>query len=159
LKHIWQVLIAVIFLAGTSSRQVSGASANTPPMGMMTLWSISRSPLIMGGNLLELDEWTRSLLANEEVIKVNQHSKDNRQALKDGELVVWTARLQSGNGYFIALFNTGDSELSADRSWKDMSVEEKSYNIRDLWERKNVNKANRLRVRLSPHASAMWKVQ
>jgi alpha-galactosidase len=51
---------------------------------MMTLWSMARSPLIMGGNLLELDDWTHSLLTNEEVIAVNQHSKDYRQVLKTG---------------------------------------------------------------------------
>lgn len=35
---------------------------------MMTLWSIFRSPLIMGGNLLSADKWTTSLLTNSEVI-------------------------------------------------------------------------------------------
>ena len=125
---------------------------------MMTLWSMTRSPLIMGGNLLQLDGWTRSLLTNEEVIAVNQRSKENRQALKDGKLVVWTARPQSGNGYYVAVFNTGDSELSIDRSWKDLGVKEKAYRIRDLWKRKNENTANRLRVKLPPHASVMWKL-
>jgi alpha-galactosidase len=125
---------------------------------MMTLWSMARSPLIMGGNLLELDDWTRLLLTNEEVIAVNQHSKDNRQALKDGGLVVWTARPQSGNGCYIAVFNTGDSDLSVDRSWKELGVEHNAYRIRDLWERRNVNRANRLKVMLPAHASIMWKL-
>jgi hypothetical protein len=126
---------------------------------MMTLWSMARSPLIMGGNLLELDDWTRSLLTNEEVIAVNQRSKDNRQALKDGELVVWTARPSSGEGYYIAVFNTGDSEFRVDRSWKDLGIEENAYRIRDLWEKKNSNRANRLKAKLPPHASVMLKVQ
>jgi alpha-galactosidase len=126
---------------------------------MMTLWSMARSPLIMGGNLLELDDWTRSLLTNEEVIAVNQRSKDNRQALKDGELIVWTARPPSGKGYYIAVFNTGDSEFSVDRSWKDLGVEENAYRIRDLWGKKNLNRASRLKAKLPPHASIMWKLQ
>jgi alpha-galactosidase len=126
---------------------------------MMTLWSIARSPLIMGGNLLELDDWTRSLLTNKEVIAVNRHSKDNRQALKAGEIVVWTALPQKGNGYYIAVFNTGDSKLSVDHSWKDLGIKENVYRIRDLWERKNVNKANRLKILLPPHASVMWKLK
>jgi hypothetical protein len=126
---------------------------------MMTLWSVSRSPLIMGGNLLELDDWTHSLLANEEIIAVNQESKDNRQALKDGALIIWIARPQKGDGYYLAVFNTGDSELSIDRSWKDLSLKEDSYRIRDLWKKKSMNKANRLKIRLAPHASAIWKLQ
>lgn len=125
----------------------------------MTLWSIARSPLMMGGNLLEPDDWTRSLLTNEEVIAVDQHSKENRQALRDGDLVVWTARPESGNRYYIGVFNTGDSELSVDHSWKELGLEENVYRVRDLWERKNVNSANRLKVKLPPHASVMWKLQ
>lgn len=126
---------------------------------MMTLWSVSRSPLIMGGNLLELDDWTRSLLSNEEVIAVNQHSKENHQTLKDGSLVIWTAQPQSGTGHYLAVFNTGDSELSVDRSWKDLILNKDSYRIRDLWKKKSMNQANRLRIRLAPHASVMWELQ
>src|SRR5260370_1556239 len=43
----------------------------------ITLWSIFRSPLIMGGNLTLCDEWTESLLTNLEVLAVNQHSIGN----------------------------------------------------------------------------------
>src|SRR6266567_1138260 len=105
---------------------------------MMTLWSIAHSPLMMGGNLLELNDWTRSLLTNKEIIAVDQHSKDNRQALRDGNLVIWTARPEGRRGYYIGVFNTGESELSVDRSWKELGIEEKIYRVRDLWDRKNL---------------------
>src|SRR5262249_34595609 len=36
------------------------------------LWSVARSPLILGGNLTRLDEFTRSLITNRELIAVNQ---------------------------------------------------------------------------------------
>ena len=44
----------------------------------MTLWSIARSPLIMGGDLRHLDAPTLALLTNPEVIAVNQASTANR---------------------------------------------------------------------------------
>ena len=37
---------------------------------MMTLWGIFRSPLMMGGNMPENDEWTISLLTNEEYMNM-----------------------------------------------------------------------------------------
>ncbi len=126
---------------------------------MMTLWSISRSPLMMGGSLLVLDEWTKSLLTNEEVIGVDQHSKDNRQALRDGSLIIWTARPESGSSFYIAVFNTGDSELSVDRSWRYAGLEEKTYRIRDLWEKKNLPSANGIKIKLAPHAALLWSLQ
>ena len=48
----------------------------------MTLWSIARSPLIMGGDLRALDEATLALLANDEVLAVNQHSEGGREAYR-----------------------------------------------------------------------------
>ncbi len=46
---------------------------------LMTLWSIARSPLIMGGDLRKLDDLTASLLTNDEVLAVNRASDGNRE--------------------------------------------------------------------------------
>ena len=72
--------------------------------------------------------------------------------------MVWTASPLSGNGYYIAMFNTGDSELNVERSWKDLGINPNAYRIRDLWERKSVSRANQLKVTLPPHASVIWKL-
>jgi hypothetical protein len=72
--------------------------------------------------------------------------------------VVWTARPLSGNGYYVAVFNIGDSDLAIDRAWKDLGIKENAYNIRDLWEKKNMSRANQLRVTIHPQASIMWKL-
>ena len=50
---------------------------------LMTLWSMFRSPLMMGGDLLSMDEWTTSLLTNPEVIALDQHSRDNHPVVND----------------------------------------------------------------------------
>lgn len=74
---------------------------------LMTLWSIARSPLIMGGDLRHLDAATRALLTNPEVIAVNQASSGNRPVfLADGSRV-WTAH-GAGAQRYLALFNTGN---------------------------------------------------
>ena len=42
-----------------------------------TLWAISRSPLIFGGNLTKLDEFTRSLMTKKEVLELNQNAVES----------------------------------------------------------------------------------
>jgi alpha-galactosidase len=37
-----------------------------------TLWSIARSPLILGANLTRLDDFTRSLITNQSILFMNQ---------------------------------------------------------------------------------------
>ena len=46
---------------------------------VMTLWSIFRSPLMLGGDLPSNDAWDLSVLTNKEVLAVNQESSHNRE--------------------------------------------------------------------------------
>jgi hypothetical protein len=74
---------------------------------LMTLWSIARSPLIMGGNMPKNDEFTLSLMTNDEVIAVNQKSTDNRQlfAINNNTQFVWVADVSGSKDKYVAIFN------------------------------------------------------
>src|SRR6266498_720635 len=87
---------------------------------MLTLWSIFRSPLIMGGNLLRSDAWTTSLLTNTEVITVDQHSRQNRPVITTDKVVIWTARPESGRDAYLAVFNISDTEQTVHYAWSDL---------------------------------------
>ncbi|XP_065191634.1 uncharacterized protein LOC135822735 [Sycon ciliatum] len=45
---------------------------------MMNLWGMFRNPLVMGGDLRSLDDATTALLTNEELLKVQSSSTNNR---------------------------------------------------------------------------------
>jgi alpha-galactosidase len=125
---------------------------------LITLWSIFRSPLIMGGNLAMLDDWTASLLTNREVIAVDQHSRDNHAAINTSDVAVWVARQETGNGYYIALFNLKNNSQRLTYSWRQLALLAPRYNVRDLWEHKDLGPAKALSVNLAPHASALYRV-
>jgi hypothetical protein len=75
---------------------------------VMTLWSIARSPLIFGGDLTKLDEFTQSLLTNEEVIAVDQTSNAGRQLFNRDSLIGWVADVPGSADKYVALFNARD---------------------------------------------------
>jgi hypothetical protein len=75
---------------------------------MMTLWSIARSPLMFGGDLTKMDAFTLSLLTNDEVLAVNQHSIHNRPLFNRDELIAWTADVPDSPDRYLAVFNTRD---------------------------------------------------
>lgn len=77
---------------------------------MMSLWAISRSPLMMGGDLTKNDAFTLSLLTNAEVIAVNQHSAGNRQLFQRDGQIAWIADAPGGRDRYLAVFNTRDEE-------------------------------------------------
>ena len=135
---------------------------------LMTLWSIFRSPLMMGGDLTSLDDWTTSLLTNPEVIAVNQHSRENRAVLNTDKAAVWLSRLgdpqiaperSRNQKYYLAVFNLGDTEQTLHYEWKDLSLSGKSYQLRDLWEHKKLGKSASLTIKLQPHASALYLLE
>ena len=78
---------------------------------MMSLWCIFRSPLMIGGNLPDNDEFTLSLLTNADLIKMLKTSHSARQTHRDekdgqGE-IIWQS--EGENCSYAAIFNTSDS--------------------------------------------------
>ena len=125
---------------------------------VMTLWSIARSPLIMGGDLRHLDAPTLALLANPEVIAVNQHSSDNQPLFIEDGMRIWTARPEGSADLYVALFNTTDKprELGVDFRWFGLNS---PLSVRDLWERKPVGiAAKRLSATLPAHGAGMYRL-
>jgi hypothetical protein len=133
---------------------------------LITLWSIFRSPLIMGGDLLSMDPWTTSLLTNPEVIAVDQHSCGNRAVVTTDKTAVWVAKrgdleldYPPDHGSYLAVFNIADAEQTIHYEWKELGLPSASYRLRDLWGRKNLGKAQSLTVKLPPHASVLYRIK
>ncbi len=125
----------------------------------MTLWSIARSPLIMGGDLRHLDAPTLALLTNREVLAVNQSSTENTPLFLDDGTKVWTARAEGGGERYVALFNVSDKEreVSVPLSLLDLGAK---ASVRDLWEGKDLGAAEgRVSARLASHGAGLFRVK
>ena len=125
---------------------------------LFSLWSMMRSPLIIGANLTLCDEWTKKLLTNAEVIAIDQHSKGNHAVLTTEKAAVWVAQPEKGDGYYVAVFNRSDAPQEMRYSWKELGMDGKSYALRDLWEGKDLGNADGIRVTLAPHAAMVYAV-
>ena len=126
---------------------------------LITLWSMFRSPLIMGGNLLQADAWTTSLLTNPEVIAIDQHSKENRPAITTESLVVWTARPESGRESYVAVFNISDSPQRVHYAFSEIGLAAGTYRLRDLWEHRNIAATQAIELSSLPaHACVVYRV-
>jgi alpha-galactosidase len=125
---------------------------------LITLWCISRSPLMIGANLTRMNKGTRRLLTNPEVIDVDQHSTSARLAYHDGELLVWTATPDSATGKYIAVFKLGEAALSRAVPWARMGIETPVLSMRDLWLHQDLTPQHALEVGLAAHASNLYRV-
>lgn len=121
---------------------------------MMTLWCIYRSPLMIGANLPDNDDWTMSLLTNRAVLKVDQHSSNNR-LLHGGDFPIYVADASSGGGKYVALFNTTGAAATVSLILVDIGI--KSAAPIDLWTGSTLPTAvGTISVSLPPHGSALY---
>lgn len=125
---------------------------------VMSLWCIFRSPLIMGGNLTLMDEFTTALLTNAEVLAVNQHSSEGKQVIAGENAIVWRALAGKG-AYYLAVFNLGEESRTLSWSWKQVGLTAGAYVMRDLWLRKDLGAAEKLSVKVEPHGTVLLRVQ
>lgn len=127
---------------------------------LMTLWSIARSPLIMGGDLRHLDTSTLRLLTNRAVLAVNQASTDNQPHFFEDGTRIWSAKPEGAPGErYVALFNTGNVAKEVAIPLKVLGLGG-SAQVTDLWSGTRLPRIdNRLARTLPPHGSGLYRLQ
>ena len=73
---------------------------------MMTLWSVFRSPMMLGCELTKLDDRTLALITNKDVINVINYGIDAEQVMRDKEQAIWkTFDINDSSVIYVAAFN------------------------------------------------------
>jgi alpha-galactosidase len=128
---------------------------------LLTLWSVARSPLMFGGDLPSLDPATLSLIANDEVLAVDQHGTDSRELFSRDGAVAWTSKPTDGNGLYLAVFNTNDNNAQDIKiAWHDLGLSDtESYSVRDLWTHKDMGKSSGSHTyTIEAHGAGLYRV-
>ena len=99
---------------------------------MMTLWCLFGSPLMLGAEMTQLDDWTLSLLTNRKVLHMLTPECKPHLLHTDENTVIWTAWNEKNGSRYLALFNLRDeeAEISCD-SYLEEDLE--STCLTELW--------------------------
>lgn len=105
----------------------------------ITLWSLLCSPLLLGNDISDMSDFTRSLLTNSEVIAVNQDrlGEQAERIVKDGKKEIWSKPLSDGS-MAVGLFNRSlfrKQNITVD--WDSLGITGKQQ-VRDLWRQKDL---------------------
>lgn len=76
---------------------------------LLSLWCLARSPLMVGCDLPSSPTETIDLLTNADVLDVLRFGTDNREVLREGDLVLWVARHAHTGDRLVGIFWTGGS--------------------------------------------------
>jgi alpha-galactosidase len=130
----------------------------------LTLWSIARSPLILGGNLTRLDSFTRSLITNRRVLEVNQTARSSRPltglpaSLQDVRIWLASVPWRGGDALVIAVFNLKETPQPVRAQWTELGIAAGAHRMRDLWSGRLATGTG-LDLTLPPHGCAIYRLE
>ncbi|MFJ9708896.1 glycoside hydrolase family 27 protein [Streptomyces sp. NPDC101234] len=127
-------------------------------VSLLTLWLISRSPLMMGGDLPTSPPETIELLTNDEALDVLWHSTGNREVLRERDLVLWTAGDSDGRTRYAAVFSLTGEERRFEVPLGSIGAGP-GDRIREVWTRTDTAyDGHRLVAELPAHGAALYRL-
>jgi len=104
----------------------------------ISLWCLLDSPLLIGCDISRLDDFTKSLLSNDEVIEVNQDElgRQASRVAQSEQKEVWAKDMADGSKA-VGLFNRGDDPVTVTLQWSDLGLTGK-HRVRDLWRQQDL---------------------
>ena len=122
---------------------------------MMTLWCLFGSPLMIGGDLPQLDEWTKELLTKEEVLSLLDMEFHREQVRRDETEAVWVTKNEKTGKQYVALFNLSDKEKQY--SWEKLE-EEFGTIRREVWFNQTIEEERKTGViAIAPHDVKLYE--
>lgn len=125
----------------------------------MTLWCMMAAPLMPTNDIRNMNAETSRILMNKEIIAINQDAL-GRQAQRIINNETWNVFLKPlANGdYALALLNRSESDQNTTINFKELGLEGK-YEIRDVWEHKDLKRDNKWRGKVMSHETKVFRLK
>jgi alpha-galactosidase len=140
----------------------NGGMSATEYRSHFSLWAMMAAPLMAGNDIANMDETTRSILLNKEVIAVDQDRLgiQGRRVWKDGNREVWVKPL-AGGARALLLFNRGTAPAEITATWEQLGYPPKlRAKVRDLWAHKDLKPvAGSFTATVEPHGVVMARIE
>jgi alpha-galactosidase len=124
----------------------------------ISLWSIARSPLMMGGNLPENTPFVVNLLTNPEVLAVNQKGIEAKQLYRKDEICVWVSKMPNSKDLNLAIFNLSKEGKDIKISWEELGLKG-NCKVRDLWAKQDLGSfTGQFNMMVNSHGAKLFKM-
>jgi alpha-galactosidase len=105
----------------------------------ITMRALAASPLMMGGDLPTLDDFSLKLITNKEIVACNQNGIMGALTFDIDGIEIWNTPNKSGNGGWIGIFNRNNYKKTVELKPTDMGANiKKSTKLIDIWNNKKI---------------------
>ena len=123
-------------------------------------WCMLASPLLIGCDLDHLDDFTLSLLTNDDVLDIDQDplgvmAHPVRQT--DAEQI-WVKPLADGS-HAVGLYNISEEARTIRVSWAELHLGGGTHWVRDLWQQKDLGRLPGIEAQVPRHGVVLLRVR
>jgi alpha-galactosidase len=139
----------------------NGRMTQTEYVSHFSLWALLNAPLIAGNDLRSMNDSTKQILMNKEVIAVDQDwgGQQGSRVRDDGELEVWEKPMSTGDKAVVLLNRSASTTFHLAVTMRELGLSAGTHVARDLWLHRNVTFGGEVSVLLEPHESKMFIVR
>ncbi len=124
------------------------------------MWALMGSPLIAGNDITTMNEDTRSILTNKDIIAVDQDELGLQAARvrDDGDVEIWSKRMSDGS-YAVGLLNRGGSSVTVTTTAAQVGLSSApNYAVSDLFTGGKSNSTGTLSASVPRHGLTLLRV-
>jgi hypothetical protein len=129
---------------------------------MMTLWSIFRAPLMIGGEMTGFDDFTMSLVTNSLLLQMHADVRHShpvwKKKINGREHIVWMGTGAAG-GYYVCVFNTSETEGEIFLPMSDLELADSNLTYTECWTGETGRCGDGINVRLHRHSAKAYYLQ
>jgi hypothetical protein len=109
----------------------------------ITLRALSASPLMMGGDLPTLDEFSLKLITDEDILECNQNGVMGRLVYEADGIEIWNTPKKNTNDGWIGIFNRTEMSKSVSLTPENLGLDAAiNYTLQDIWNAGVLSKLN-----------------
>uniref|UniRef100_UPI0018D1C390 NPCBM/NEW2 domain-containing protein n=1 Tax=Streptomyces clavuligerus TaxID=1901 RepID=UPI0018D1C390 len=138
----------------------NGGMTDTEYRSHFSLWSVMAAPLLIGTDLRKATPGTLDILADREVIAVDQDPLGVQATVVRSANGHWVLAKPLANGDLaVALFNETEQSAAIATTAAELGLPKRSgYAIRDLWQKNTSHTAGAIGATLPAHATALFRI-
>ncbi|MEV0053617.1 hypothetical protein AB0H34_24335 [Saccharopolyspora shandongensis] len=138
----------------------NGGMSDTEYRAHFSLWALLNAPLLAGNDLRTMDQSTKDILLNPELIAINQDwgGKQGYRVRDDGETEVWAKPVSDGS-VAVVLFNRTAEDQDIQAKAGEVGLPDAAgYRSRDLWTGVETSIGSEIRASVPSHGAVAYRV-
>jgi alpha-galactosidase len=152
--------------------EVGNGLTNAENRSHFSLWAMLAAPLMAGNDIRKMNEDTRTVLTNKDIVAVNQDAlgvQGFRYSKREDSLQIWFKPLSNGE-WAMCVVNRSSVPKSVEFNWQSEIVNDELskrglhadavvYRLRDLWTKKDAGTTKKtLKAVVQPHDVLMLRL-